>query len=471
MDEKSASASGDRAKNRTPSPQGEALRALVVEDDAIIREDMVQCLRRAGVMVIPAGDGKEALGLFLEHFPDLVVTDIRMPHMDGLELVRRIRELSDEVCVVLISAFTDNETLLASINLGVNGFMPKPVARQELIDLSQRCSLAGKGERTLLRKVLDNNPDLFLTTDGERILYVNRPFLDFLGIQSISGMDAMALVASRISPAEGYEGDNWIAALASDDSAADHLMALAPPVGGEGERAFLVRVSRLPVEDTLFSIISFIDVTSIQEERDFYLDLALKDPLTGLGNRKRLMDELEKEIWRAERYAKDLSLIMFDIDDFKRVNDTWGHQEGDHVLREMARIVREDMRRVDLVTRYGGEEFCCLLPETDLRSACCLAEKLRRIVATHDYGKPGRLTASFGVAQHFPGESSDDLIARADQALYAAKRSGKDRVEPAPDPSDLEELSAAGSMPPPLLPVADADEDDAADLDPSRRGN
>lgn len=424
-----------------PGTEKDGILVLVAEDDAIIREQMAMTLRRAGMRVITASDGHEAFETYLRRFPDLVVSDIRMPRMDGLELARRIRELSDDVCIILVSAYSDNETLFASVNLRVDGFARKPVLPDDLVNLTRRCNLQGRGERSLLGKVMDHNPDMFLTTDGERALYVNQPLMRFLGIASIEGNDALRMLGSRITPSHAAKHPDspqphavsvsWIADLVRQGGSADPLLAVSTPTGREPEappRTFLVRVGRLPLEDTVFSIVSFADVTRIQEERDFYLELALKDSLTGLGNRRRLMDELAKEAARADRYAKDLSIIILDIDDFKVLNDTHGHQVGDHVLCEIARIMEENVRQVDVLARHGGEEFCCLAPETGLEGAYEMAEKLRRRIALHDFDVAGRVTASFGVALFDPSETPEQFMARADKALYQAKRQGKNQV-------------------------------------------
>lgn len=424
-----------------PGPEKDGILVLVAEDDAIIREQMAMTLRRAGMRVLTACDGHEAFEAYLRNFPDLVVSDIRMPRMDGLELTRRIRELSDDVCIILVSAYSDNETLFASVNLRVDGFARKPVLPDELVSLTRCCNLQGRGERSLLGKVMDHNPDMFLTTDGERALYVNQPLMRFLGIPGIEGHDALRMLGGRLTPSHAAKHPDspqphassvsWIADLVRQGGSADPLLAVSTPTGREPEppqRTFLVRVGRLPLEDTVFSIVSFADVTRIQEERDFYLELALKDSLTGLGNHRRLMDELAKEAVRAGRYAKDLSIIILDIDDFKVLNDTHGHQVGDHVLCEIARIMEENVRQVDILARHGGEEFCCLAPETGLEGAREMAEKLRRRIALHDFDVAGRVTASFGVALFDPSETPGQFMARADKALYQAKHQGKNQV-------------------------------------------
>jgi diguanylate cyclase (GGDEF)-like protein len=159
---------------------------------------------------------------------------------------------------------------------------------------------------------------------------------------------------------------------------------------------------------------------------------AVTDGLTELANRRQFEQALAGEISRAERFGGMLALILADLDDFKQVNDRYGHQAGDEVLRQFASVLRETVRDVDLPSRYGGEEFAVLLPQTDLEGAERLAERLRKAVAERPMTKrPGALvavTASFGVAS-FPGASTPAaLFAAADEALYRAKAAGKNRV-------------------------------------------
>ncbi|HRP98453.1 MAG TPA: GGDEF domain-containing protein [Rhodocyclaceae bacterium] len=164
--------------------------------------------------------------------------------------------------------------------------------------------------------------------------------------------------------------------------------------------------------------------------------LAITDELTALANRRHLFDELGQEIQRSRRYDTPLSVILIDIDHFKRINDTWGHSAGDAVLRESARVFRSASRETDLVARYGGEEFALLLPETALDGALTVAEGLRRRLAeTHTPVSDGgsvRVTISLGVATLGAGEGAEELMQHADAALYVAKNRGRNRVEAAP---------------------------------------
>jgi diguanylate cyclase (GGDEF)-like protein len=158
---------------------------------------------------------------------------------------------------------------------------------------------------------------------------------------------------------------------------------------------------------------------------------AVTDELTGLANRRRFMDALATEIDRTERLGGGLAVLISDLDDFKVVNDSYGHQAGDQILRVFAEVLSDHVREVDTVARLGGEEFALILPETAADGLAALGERLLealRTVSVRVDGEEIGITASFGAAEHVPGESADELLSRADVALYRAKAGGKDQV-------------------------------------------
>jgi diguanylate cyclase (GGDEF)-like protein len=163
---------------------------------------------------------------------------------------------------------------------------------------------------------------------------------------------------------------------------------------------------------------------------------ALVDGLTGLANRRLCTAALEKELARAERFGEPLALVLADLDDFKSINDRFGHPTGDEVLRAFADLLQASVREIDLAGRWGGEEFVLLLPETDLEGGAKLAERIRQTLAEHEFAGPDaatfRVSASFGVAAFPDAPSEDQLVSAADAALYDAKRSGKNRIGSGP---------------------------------------
>lgn len=168
---------------------------------------------------------------------------------------------------------------------------------------------------------------------------------------------------------------------------------------------------------------------ALKQTKDLFERQARIDYLTGIYNRLMFNELLEAELQRARRYTSDLSLIMFDLDHFKRINDTYSHTMGDHVLKEIAQLVSDNIRAHDIFSRWGGEEFMVLIPKTDRGQAVILAEKLRSLCEHHDFGNGLQVTASFGVTQFKSGDNTESFSSRVDEALYLAKSNGRNRVE------------------------------------------
>ncbi|KJZ66492.1 GGDEF domain-containing protein [Pseudomonas fluorescens] len=158
---------------------------------------------------------------------------------------------------------------------------------------------------------------------------------------------------------------------------------------------------------------------------------ALRDPLTDTGNRIAMDQTLQREVEMSRRHLQPLSLLMLDIDHFKRINDNHGHSAGDDVLKAVAASIKIQLRNVDMVFRFGGEEFMILLSNTTREAAAMIGERLRLAVQTEEYSADGHaieLTVSLGCSTLLPGESADSLLRRADSALYVAKREGRNRL-------------------------------------------
>ncbi|HEV8548078.1 MAG TPA: GGDEF domain-containing protein [Polyangiaceae bacterium] len=193
--------------------------------------------------------------------------------------------------------------------------------------------------------------------------------------------------------------------------------------------AVLNNGDRVKVGPTILKYLSGLDAEAKYHEEIYRMTIV--DGLTQIHNKRYLFEALEKELIRARRYDRQLSLLIFDIDYFKNINDQYGHLAGDHVLRELARIVQERIRRDEVFARYGGEEFVIVLPETPLAGGVALAENLRGRVETHPFSFQGEripVTISVGCAMLGEEKAGADLIQRADDKLYEAKRGGRNRV-------------------------------------------
>jgi diguanylate cyclase (GGDEF)-like protein len=182
--------------------------------------------------------------------------------------------------------------------------------------------------------------------------------------------------------------------------------------------------------ESIFLIVQDVSELTLYERK--LVETNVKDGLTGIFNRRYLDRRIEEEFLRAGRYGRSLSIIVFDIDFFKKVNDTYGHQCGDMVLKNVSKAISESIRKTDSLGRYGGEEFCCILPETGRDTAIEVAERFRELILsleTHFNDRCVKVTISLGVAQLSEETRTDkELFRRADEALYEAKRRGRNRV-------------------------------------------
>jgi diguanylate cyclase (GGDEF) domain len=412
---------------------------LYVEDNPDIRNQLAQFLRRRVGALYLAENGQEGLEVFLARQPDIVVTDVLMPVMDGLKMAEGIKAHNEDTPIIVTTAFNEQDYFLRAIDIGVDKYVLKPVDTGQLLKVVLKSAHALRQQRELesrnafIRYILDVNPNFVVILDRERKPeYINRTFLAFLGFDSLETMQqTQACVDDFITRVDGTPfsagGDRqlWSAHVTAHPDQ-EHVFYLKSPRSGD-TRAYVVNCIHFPELDKY--IFSFADVTRMEWEKAALERQALTDSLTGIHNREKFDETLAQEVERARRYGTPLSLIMFDIDHFKQVNDVHGHQVGDMVLINLAQAVSAHIRENDIFARWGGEEFMILAPGIPKDSAAQLAEKLRDMVAKTDFPVSRRITISLGVAQFQDEDTPRSLAKRVDDALYKAKHGGRNRVE------------------------------------------
>ncbi len=412
---------------------------LYVEDEPAIREGLLRFFQRRSGKIALAANGAEGFELFQTVKPDIVVTDIRMPVMDGLTMAKKIKEVSPDTPIIITTGHNDEEFLLKAIDVGVDKYIKKPVDFRALIDVIMHLSAAVILKKEMaqqlifLREVMDLNPNFLATVDGDQCTYLNDSFLSFLkctGLEDFTlryGSLDKAFVEKDDSFYAGKKISDWVETAASDKQTSRIVVMRPDTSDDEKESTFMLTVKQVPNKGGW--LLSFTDVTHLESEKQLYRILSLQDPLTKVYNRKKFFDELDKEVDRVNRYGQKLSLIMMDADYFKNINDVYGHTVGDKVLIELTEIIRKVIRKTDVLARYGGEEFAVLMPGTDAKGAFEIADRLRQSIASHVFPICKEVTCSFGVADFAATDTIDSFVQKADIALYEAKGKGRNNAQ------------------------------------------
>jgi two-component system cell cycle response regulator len=388
-----------------------------------------------GVEVMEAADGEAAWDLLRgSDQPSIALLDWHMPAMEGPELCRRLRarERGAYIYTVLITGRNTSADVVEGFSAGADDFITKPV---QPIELAARVQAA--------RRLLDLHADLeqsraylsaviehlehgaMLADEQGRVVFGNPALSRVLGVPLDLAIGAARKDRLREHAAGLRDGESFLRALEAQPSLEPCRLEIEVT---EPERRIYRWIS-LPVElpGGTGCMDLFQDITGEIDQRRAQEHLARTDPLTELANRRGFAEAAERELSRARRSGAPLTVVVLDIDHFKRINDVHGHAAGDRVIRRVARRVADTARRSDVVARWGGEELIVLLPDTDLEGGRRFAERVREGLVPPAADLP-RVTLSAGVAELLPDESLDDAIRRADERLYVAKAEGRDTV-------------------------------------------
>ena len=427
---------------------------LYVEDEEEVRTLTSNVLSKFVKNVVLACNGQEGLNLFkeyngdestLEDF-DLVITDINMPKMDGLEMIEEIYKVDHSIPTIVTTAHNDADFLKHAINLRVRGYVSKPLnlhdlidtiltavestfLKNELIQVNKNLESQIKEKTVELRSILDSQENMILVMDEDELSIANKTLLSFVGIESVEEFKTKhTCICDLFIKNKNYfytsDDGHWIEEISKLDDI-DKVVRMKD-LRGE-DKIFQVNIKTFFYE-TIHYVVSFTDITELKQYTYKLQYQATHDNLTKLYNRQKLNDDFTKEILREERYHHGLSLIMLDIDNFKSINDTYGHDVGDDVLRSISDILIKSVRQTDIPSRWGGEEFMVLLPDTS--SPDNVAELIRSNIEKFEFKMvPKPITVSVGTAVFRDGvDTKDSIIKNVDIALYQAKNSGKNKV-------------------------------------------
>ncbi|MCK9492552.1 MAG: diguanylate cyclase [Sulfurimonas sp.] len=305
---------------------------------------------------------------------------------------------------------------------------------QKLEDEVKRRTKEIESTKQLLQEIIDTDSSFMVLADGKDVIYANKTVLDFTGYSSIEEFkknyeymsDLFEYVEGNSNFIQTYnDGIHWIEYLVKEQDSKTLKVCIEK---NDKHRYFKPYAKEIKTEDKMLYLITFDEITKEYVKIKELEHMASTDALTGLFNRNKLNDVLEKEIALSRTISSPLCVIFLDIDHFKEVNDTHGHGVGDKVLIELANIITSSIRTGDIAARWGGEEFMITLQATSLANASILGEKLRVKVEEHLFGTVGKITISLGITEYINGESEESFIKRVDEALYEAKEAGRNKV-------------------------------------------
>jgi two-component system, cell cycle response regulator len=450
-------------------------RVLVVDDVPANVKLLEARLSAEYFDVMTAVSGQEALSICERAECDVVLLDVMMPDMDGFEVCRRLKTsmTTHHIPVVMVTALDQPSDRVKGLESGADDFLTKPVSdvaliarvrslsrlkmmtdelrmravtsREIGIESPEREALAeaGRNGRILMvddRPALSDRIQNMLAS--EHSVDVERDPTEAL-FHAAEGNYDLVIVSLDL---ENFDGLRLCSQLRSLERTRNvPVLAIAEA----DNNARLVRALEIGVNDYLVRPFDKNEIlararTQIRKKRyterlrdnmQLSIEMAITDALTGLYNRRYMETHVGTLVDQAVARGKPLSVLILDIDYFKSINDTHGHDAGDDVLQDFAIRIRKSIRGIDLACRYGGEEFVVVMPETDMAVATMVAERLRRRIASEPFPiqKGTRMievTISIGIAALGSGDDAAAVIKRADQALYRAKRDGRNRVVP-----------------------------------------
>ena len=426
---------------------------LYVEDENDVREFTSKLLTSLLKKVYTAKDGQEGLDIYKENFNniDLIISDINMPKMNGLIMCEKIKEINKDIPLVITSAHNDTNFLKKAIEVGVSTYAMKPIdlyqliesitkamepilLRKQLVELNLSLKTKIEQEICKIKSILDAQNNIIILTNKENITNVNKKFLQFFGIDDFDKFletkknifDFFIEEFGFITKNQIIKQESWLRYI-KDLPEVDRIVKIKNYL--HEEKVFTINVEYYENKEHYY-VFSLTDITQIKEKSNLLEYQASHDRLTGLFNRNKFDEFYSKEVKRSKRYKTELSIIIFDIDDFKIINDTHGHQIGDVVLKEISQIISLHIREQDIAVRWGGEEFLVLLPHTNLDGATTVANKIRTNIEVYSFTQLNlKITASFGVCELKEEDTDKSLILRTDKFLYEAKNNGKNKVK------------------------------------------
>jgi len=403
---------------------------LYVEDDAAIRNGLTDFLKRRTKQLYTAEDGKVGLDLFIQHSPDIVITDIQMPVMDGLSMGREIKRLDKNTPIIVTTAFNETGFILNAIEIGIEKYVLKPLQRDKLLQALHETAWVLKASKDLMLSAIvfkASSQGIMICDENNTIVTVNEAFSEITGYQTddVIGLDPKIL-------SSGHQDAKFYHQLWQQLESTSHWQGeiVNRKKNGTYYPEWL-NINLVTDEQgkILYYVSLFSDITQRKELENNLNFIAYHDSLTQLPNRSLLLDRITQSIQFAKRQKHKVSVLFLDLDHFKAVNDSLGHAIGDVLLQEVAHRLQLCVRETDTVARIGGDEFVILLSHIEKEDDSVLVAKevINKLTATFFIqSNEIHIGCSIGISSYpNSGIDAESLLKNADAAMYLVKESGR----------------------------------------------
>ncbi|MFC1620054.1 PAS domain S-box protein [Candidatus Neomarinimicrobiota bacterium] len=391
----------------------------IIQDNSVIKFVNTQMARMLGYQVAELIDRRFTDFILAENVQELINRSNKRFAGEPVPSVYELRLLKKS-----------GEEIDVEINAGIIQFEGKPADLAFVRDITERkrAEEALEASERRYRELVEDASDVVYTTDPDGYFtYVNSPAKKFTGY---SEKELIGKLFTELVSPEWRDRVQLFYQQQRENLVRNSTLEF-PIITRSGDEKWIEQKITMLIEgDQVTGVQSFVrDITERKQAEDALREMATIDPLTSLYNRRRFSEFLAHEIDRNKRYQTDLSVIMFDIDHFKNINDTYGHEEGDKVLKMFGARMKDIIRESDIIARWGGEEFMVLAVNSDVKNAEIIAEKIRADIESQHFTSATKFTVSAGVSQFEPDDDAACLIDRADKALYQAKSNGRNQVQ------------------------------------------
>ena len=380
----------------------------------------------------------EGLDILIKYKIDLILLDVMMPEIDGFTAAKMIKsnKRTRDIPIIFVTAKKDDVTIEKCYEVGGRDYITKPFNTTELLKrvelhlrLKDKEKLL-KNEKEYVQNILDLQDSMIFVTDGTQVIKVNKAILNFFNKKSLFEIQKeYSCICDSFEIEDGYfhldiidHNELWVDKILKDLSDKKDVIVKIKNYLSESY-VFTVKATKFHE----YYILTFTDITAISKQSKEFEYGANYDALTQIYNRKAFERLLNEKIDK-QRYIKSKFIfIMLDIDFFKKVNDTYGHQIGDEVLKQLVNVVNSHIRDDDIFARIGGEEFVLIL-DINIENGFKVINHLREFIENEEFDTVKNITCSFGITEYKKDDSIESMMKRADKALYDAKDSGRNKV-------------------------------------------